>query len=156
MPNINPMLWFDNQAEAAVNFYISVFPSSKVNNVVRYDKAVSEAAGMPEGTVLVIDFELDGKAFSALNGGPRFTFSEAISFVIHVNDQEELDFYWNALTADGGEESYCGWLKDKFGLSWQVVPSRLPELMSGGGGAATQALMGMRKIIIADLEAAAS
>lgn len=150
------MLWFDNQAEAAANFYISVFPNSKVNNVVRYDKAVSEAAGMPEGTVLVIDFELDGKAFSALNGGPRFTFSEAISFVIHVKDQEELDFYWNALIADGGEESYCGWLKDKFGLSWQVVPSRLGELMSAGGGAATQALMGMRKIIIADLEAAAN
>ena len=109
---------------------------------------------MPEGTVLTVDFELDGNKFTALNGGPQFKFSEAVSFMIYVKDQDELDHYWNARTADGGEESYCGWLKDKFGLSWQVVPTRLGELISAGGGSASQALMGMRKIIIADLEAA--
>lgn len=149
------MLWFENQAEDASKFYLSIFPNSKITNTVYYDKAVAEAAGMPEGMVLIVDFELDGKQFTALNGGPQFKFSEAISFVIHVADQGELDHYWNALTADGGEESYCGWLKDKFGLSWQVVPSRLGELMAAGGGAASQALMGMRKIVIADLEAVA-
>lgn len=153
MPNITPFLWFDTKAEEAANYYCSVFPNSKVNNVVRYNDAVSEAAGMPAGTVLVVDFELDGKPFSALNGGPMFTFSEAISFSIGVKDQEELDYYWNTLTSDGGEESMCGWLKDKYGLSWQVVPSNLGELMGEGEAAERtgMALMGMHKIVIADL-----
>ncbi|MFC4222486.1 VOC family protein [Lysinibacter cavernae] len=150
MPSITPSLWFDSQAEDAANFYVSVFPNSKINALSHY----GEGAPFPAGTVLTADFELDGKRFQALNGGPYFTISEAISFVVDAPTQEDIDYYWNALTADGGEESQCGWLKDKFGVSWQIVPPILGELMSGPdaerAGRVMQAMLGMKKL---DIEA---
>lgn len=157
MPSIVPCLWFDTAAEEAANFYCEVFPNAKVTAVSRYPE------GMPgdrAGQVLTVAFELDGKPFTALNGGPVFTFSEAISFQINAQDQAEVDRYWDALLADGGSESRCGWLKDRFGVSWQVVPVQLAQLMSGPDRAAAnrvaQAMMQMVKLDIAALEAAAA
>jgi len=125
MQSITPFLWFDNQAEEAMNFYISVFKNSKPLSIARYG-----AAGPgPAGSVMTASFELNGQEFIALNGGPLFKFNEAVSFVINCDTQEEVDMYWNKLTADGGQESMCGWLKDRFGLSWQVVPGILPKLL---------------------------
>jgi predicted 3-demethylubiquinone-9 3-methyltransferase (glyoxalase superfamily) len=151
---ITPFLWFDGNAEEAVNFYLSVFPESKLGEVSHY----GEGMPMPAGTVLVANFTLFGQEFGAINAGPEFKFTEAISFMIDCKDQEEVDYYWNTLTADGGEPSQCGWLKDKYGLSWQVVPSVLGELMTDPDPAkasrVTQALMQMSKIDIAALEAA--
>jgi predicted 3-demethylubiquinone-9 3-methyltransferase (glyoxalase superfamily) len=138
MQKITPCLWFDNQAEEAVNFYISVFtsvrgPGSEVNSKIlkmsRYDDEASKASGQPSGSVMVINFLLDGVAFLALNGGPAFKFTEAISLSIDCASQEEVDAFWSKLTENGGEESLCGWLKDKYGLSWQVVPTVLTEMM---------------------------
>ena len=150
---INPCLWFNVNAEEAVNFYISVFKNSKIDILTRY----GENAPLPEGTVLTIAFQLDGQHFLALNGGPEFTFSEAISFIINCDNQEELDYFWSKLS-EGGREVQCGWLKDQFGLSWQIVPTRLAELMKSGdtekSGRVMQVLMQMVKIDIAGLQAA--
>lgn len=127
MPKITPWLWFDMNAQEAAEYYITVFPNSRILKVTHYP----EGAPVPAGTVLAVEFELDGTLFAGLNGGPQFQFSEAVSFSIDCADQDEVDHYWNALTGGGGEESQCGWLKDRFGgVSWQVVPRRLDELMS--------------------------
>lgn len=156
MTSINPCLWFDDDLEEAVEFYTSIFPNSRIGNVSRYPEG-----GMGEpGSVMAADFDLDGLRFRAINGGPQFRFSEAVSFSVSCRDQAEVDRYWSALLADGGEESMCGWLKDRFGLSWQIVPDRLYELVSdpdpARAEAATQAMLGMRKIDIAALEQAAA
>jgi predicted 3-demethylubiquinone-9 3-methyltransferase (glyoxalase superfamily) len=147
-PRITPFLWFDSNADEAVNFYLSVFKNSR-----RFDELRNpgEAPG-PKGGVIAISFELDGQRFTALNGGPHFKFNEAVSFVVRCDSQQEVDEYWSKLTA-GGAESQCGWLKDKFGLSWQIVPARLPELIKNPK--AMRAMMGMKKLNIAELEAAA-
>jgi predicted 3-demethylubiquinone-9 3-methyltransferase (glyoxalase superfamily) len=151
---ITPYLWFDGNAEEAMNFYLSVFKNSKAGEISRWGEG---GMGAP-GSVIVANFEIEGQKFAALNGGPEFNFTEAISFQIDCKDQEEVDYYWNALTADGGEESVCGWLKDKFGVSWQVVPSILGELMTdpnpAKASAATQAMLQMRKIEIDKLKEA--
>lgn len=155
MPQINPFLWFDTQAQEAANFYVAVFPNSRITGVARY----GEGGPGPAGSVMTVGFELDGKPFTALNGGPHFQFNEAVSFVIHCGDQAEVDRYWNALTADGGKEVQCGWLKDRFGLSWQVVPDVLLELTADPDQAKVQrvmaAMMQMVKLDIAKLKAAA-
>ncbi len=154
-PSINPCLWFDSQGEDAANFYVSVFPNSRIIDVTRFNES-----GMGDaGTVMTVTFELDGKQFVALNGGPMYKFSEAISFMIHCETQEQVDHYWNGLTADGGEPGQCGWLKDKFGVSWQVVPN----LVLGGsneedpeaGERVTAAMLQMGKLDIETLERAA-
>jgi len=148
------MLWFDNQAEEAMNFYISVFKNSKVLSVARY----GDAGPGPKGSVMTASFELEGQKFTALNAGPMFKFTEAISFVIPCKTQEEVDYYWSKLTSGGGEESMCGWLKDKFGLSWQVVPDALIELLQvkdpKKSQRVMQAMMKMRKIDIKTLQEA--
>jgi predicted 3-demethylubiquinone-9 3-methyltransferase (glyoxalase superfamily) len=154
MPQITPNLWFDKEGEEAAKFYISVFPNSEIKSVLRY----TDAGPGPAGTVVTVDFVLDGQPFTAINGGPLFAFDEAVSMLISCADQEEVDYYWNALT-EGGEESQCGWLKDKYGLSWQVVPAVLDELMSdpdnGRAERATKAMLGMKKLDVAALQAAA-
>jgi predicted 3-demethylubiquinone-9 3-methyltransferase (glyoxalase superfamily) len=141
-PRITPFLWFDSNAEEAVNFYLTVFKNSRRLDELR----------KPDGGVLTIAFELDGQKFTALNGGPMFKFTEAISFTVRCDSQQEVDEYWSKLTA-GGTESQCGWLKDKFGLSWQIVPARLPDLVKNSKAMA--AMMKMKKIDIAELERAA-
>lgn len=155
MQRITPFLWFDNQAEEAAKFYASVFMNSKIGSVARYDKASAAVSGRPEGSAMTVSFDLEGEEFIALNGGPLFKFSEAVSFVVNCDTQKEIDYYWNKLT-EGGEESQCGWLKDKFGLSWQIVPSSLSKLLSGPdkekSKRAMGALMKMKKLIVADLE----
>lgn len=153
MPKITPFLWFDNQAEEAMNFYVSIFKNSKIGVVNRY----GDNGPAPKGSVMTASFELDGQAFTALNGGPMFKFTEAVSFVIDCRGQDEVDHYWDALV-EGGEPSQCGWLKDRFGLSWQVVPAELMELMSDPdrvkAGRVMQAMLQMRKIDVAALQAA--
>jgi predicted 3-demethylubiquinone-9 3-methyltransferase (glyoxalase superfamily) len=155
MPSITPSLWFDNNLEEAAAFYTSVFPNSKIESLNR----TTEAGPGTPGDVLSGIFVLDGNRFLAINGGPAFAFTEAVSFMINCKDQDEVDYYWDRLV-DGGEESQCGWLKDRFGLSWQVVPDRLFELISdpdpARAAAATKAMYGMRKIVVAELEAAVS
>ncbi|MFK0073050.1 VOC family protein [Arthrobacter woluwensis] len=154
MSSITNCLWFDGQAEEAAEFYVSVFPDSSVTAVSRY----GEGAPFPAGTALTVEFQLNGTPYQGLNGGPHYTFNEAISFSISCADQAEVDYYWDKLTADGGSEGQCGWLKDKFGVSWQVVPEALGSIMSrddaAGVGRAMQAFMGMQKFDIAALEAA--
>ncbi len=130
LQKIYPCLWFDNQAEEAAKFYVSIFKNSKLGHIARYDEASSKASGRPKGSVMTVTFNLDGQDFMGLNGGPVFKFSEAISFVVNCENQEEIDYHWNKLTSDGGEESVCGWLKDKYGLSWQIVPAVMDEMMS--------------------------
>lgn len=159
MRGITPMLWYDKEAEEAANFYCSVFKNSKVGHVSRYPGGeVSEKSGQPAGLVMTAEFEIDGQKFVALNGGPMFKFTEAISLVINCENQEEVDYYWEKLTADGGQESMCGWLKDKYGLSWQVTPTRLIELTKDSSKApkVMEAMLQMRKLDIAKLEAAAA
>ena len=155
MLKITPFLWFDTEAEAAANFYVSLFPNSKITGLARY----GPASPGEEGMVMTVSFELDGLPVTALNGGPMFKFTEAFSFSVTCEDQTEVDRLWAALTANGGEESQCGWLKDRFGLSWQIVPTALPRLLGdpdrGRAGRAMQAMLKMKKIVIADLEAAA-
>lgn len=155
MMTITPNLWFDDNAEQAAQFYVSVFPDSRINGVQRYTDA---GPGTP-GAVVTVDFVLDGNRFVGINGGPHFHFSEAVSFAIECADQAESDRYWEALTADGGSESQCGWLKDKFGLSWQVYPRELHELLAdpdpGRAQRATAAMLGMRRIDAAAIRAAA-
>lgn len=154
MQTITTWLWFDTQAEEAANHYVSIFPDSKITEITYYNAAMPER----DGQVMTVSFELDGKEFVALNGGPEFTFDEAISFQILCKDQAELDQYWSKL-GEGGEEGPCGWLKDKFGLSWQVVPTRLYELINDPNPArsvaVTKCMLGMKKLDIAPLEAAA-
>ena len=155
MDKITPCLWFDTQAEEAANFYTSVFKNSRILEVTHY----GEAGPRPAGMVLTVSFELEGRPFVALNGGPEFTFDEAISFQVDCQTQEEVDEFWSTLTADGGQEGPCGWLKDKFGVSWQIVPVRLTELLtdpdSGRAQRAMRAMMEMQKIDIAAIEQAA-
>ena len=129
MQKITPFLWFDHQAEQAVEFYTSVFKNSKVGRILRCGEEAAKASGRPTGSVLTIEFEIEGQKFVALNGGPQFKFNESVSFVVNCHKQEEVDYYWGKLTADGGQESACGWLKDKFGLSWQVTPTVLIEML---------------------------
>lgn len=128
MQKITPHLWFDNQAEEAMNFYVSVFKNSKVGSISRYGEAGTEVTGKPKGTVMTATFELEGQEFMALNGGPQFKFTEAISFLVNCETQEEIDEMWEKLS-EGGEKGRCGWLKDKYGLSWQIVPPVLGELL---------------------------
>ncbi len=152
---ITPNLWFDTEAEEAAEFYVSVFDNSRILNVMRY----TEAGPRPAGSVMTAEFELRGQRFVAINGGPEFRFDEAVSFEITCESQDEVDYYWERLTADGGEESMCGWLKDRFGLSWQVTPAGLAELFSDPDPAraerAVRAMLGMRKLDLAALRAAA-
>jgi len=159
MQKITPFLWFDDQAEDAAKFYTSIFKNSKIGKIARYDKAGEKAAGRPAGSVMTIEFQLEGQEFVALNGGPHFKFTEAISFVVNCETQEEVDYFWQKLTADGGQESQCGWLKDKFGVSWQIVPTILPELLSDKDATKSErvmkAMLKMVKLDIAKLKAAA-
>src|SRR3954462_11173935 len=155
MQKITPCLWFDTEGEEAARLYTSVFPSSKIGRIARY----GSAGPRPEGTVMTVSFELGGQEFLALNGGPEYTFSEAISFQVFCETQEEVDAYWSKLS-EGGEEGPCGWLKDRFGVSWQVVPSRLTELITESDAETSQrvmaAMLQMRKLDIAALEEAAA
>jgi predicted 3-demethylubiquinone-9 3-methyltransferase (glyoxalase superfamily) len=149
-PRVTPFLWFDGNAEQAVDFYLSIFKNSRRIEEIRNTTDYTHAE---KNNVLTVAFELDGQKFTALNGGPMFKFSEAISFVVRCDDQADIDYYWSALTA-GGTESQCGWLKDKFGLSWQVVPASLPEYIKKPK--AMQAMLTMKKLDIAELERAAN
>lgn len=150
---ITPFLWFDTQAEEAANYYVSIFPNSRVTGVTRYSEEVSKASGRPVNSVMTAAFELDGQPVTALNGGPTFTFTEAISLVVHCHDQAEIDHFWGKLSAGGDPKSQaCGWLKDKYGLSWQIVPADIAELVKSPGAVA--ALMHMTKIDVAAMKAA--
>jgi predicted 3-demethylubiquinone-9 3-methyltransferase (glyoxalase superfamily) len=155
LSKITPCLWFDQQAEEAANYYVGIFPHSRITAVSRYGEAGREIHGMAPGTVLTVEFELDGQAFTALNGGPAFQFSEAVSFQVMCDTQDEIDYYWDRLGAGGDELArQCGWLKDRYGASWQVVPRRLQALLTGRDAARTdrvmEALLRMKKL---DLEA---
>ena len=158
MQKITPFLWFDHQAEEAAKFYTSVFKNSKVGRILRYDEATAKAAGGTVGSVLTIEFEIEGQKFTALNGGPQFKFNESVSFVVYCQTQAEVDYFWQKLTADGGQESECGWLRDKFGLSWQVTPTVLIEMLHDKdpkkSGRVMNAMMQMQKIDISKLKAA--
>lgn len=145
---ITPMLWFDHQAEDAARFYVSVFGNSRITDISRY----GDAGPGPTGQVMVASFALDGQPFTALNGGPHFKFTEAISLVINCKDQQEVDYYWDSLLADGGKPAQCGWLKDRFGLSWQVVPTALVDMLKAPDAAAAQrAMAAMLKMIKLDI-----
>jgi predicted 3-demethylubiquinone-9 3-methyltransferase (glyoxalase superfamily) len=154
MPQITPNLWFDTNGLEAAEFYVSVFPNSRIVDVTHY----TDAGPRPAGEVLTVEFELDGQPFTIINGGPEFTFDEAISFLISCADQAEIDYYWDKLT-DGGQEVQCGWLRDRFGLSWQVVPADWQQMFSdpdpGRASRAMKAMFGMKKLDIAALQAAA-
>jgi predicted 3-demethylubiquinone-9 3-methyltransferase (glyoxalase superfamily) len=155
MSKLTPFLWFDTEGEDAANFYTSIFPNSKITDVSRY----GSAGPRPEGMVMTVAFELDGQKFVALNGGPNYTFNEAISFQVSCEDQDEVDAYWSKLS-EGGEEGPCGWLKDRFGVSWQIVPTALPRLLSNPDPEISQrvmeAMLQMKKIEIDELERAAA
>jgi predicted 3-demethylubiquinone-9 3-methyltransferase (glyoxalase superfamily) len=155
MQKINPFLWFDNQAEAAAKFYVSIFKNSKVNEITRYTG--EEPVGQ-KGSVMTAAFELDGQEFVALNGGPLFKFNESVSFVVNCDTQEEIDYFWEKLSSDGGKKSRCGWLKDKYGLSWQVVPAQIREWSTDPVKfqRLMHAVMQMDKIDLAALKKAAS
>ncbi len=149
MQKITPFLWFDNNAEDAAKFYTSIFKNSKIGKIARY----GDAGPGPKGTVMTVEFELNGQQFVALNGGPEFKFTEAISFVVNCESQEEIDYFWGKLTA-GGQEVQCGWLKDKFGLSWQIVPTAMPKMLTDPDPAKSQRVMkAMLKMIKIDLPA---
>jgi predicted 3-demethylubiquinone-9 3-methyltransferase (glyoxalase superfamily) len=159
MQKITPCLWFDSNAEEAVNFYTSVFKNSKIGNISRYGEAGHEIHGKPAGTVLTIEFELDGQAFTALNGGPMFKFNEAVSFQVGCESQEEIDYYWDKLSADGDNKAQqCGWLKDKYGLSWQIVPNVLSAMLLDKDAKKSErvmkALLQMKKLDIETLKQA--
>ena len=154
---IAPCLWFDSQAEEAAKFYVSVFKNSRIVSVARYGKAGQETHHRPPGSVMTVGFELDGQSFTALNGGPVFTFNEAVSLQISCETQEEIDYYWGKLSSGGDiRAQQCGWLKDKYGLSWQVVPTVLPELLkdhdSARAARAMEAMLRMKKIDIGELQ----
>jgi predicted 3-demethylubiquinone-9 3-methyltransferase (glyoxalase superfamily) len=155
MPRITPFLWFNSEAEEAAEFYCSIFPNSKITDVTRY----SDAGPQPAGSVMTVSFVLDGQELTALNGGPHFKLDEAFSLSISCADQAEVDHYWDLLTADGGEESQCGWLKDRYGLSWQVTPAGMLDIIGSDDPErvqrAMQAMFGMKKLDLAALQAAA-
>jgi len=154
MSKISPFLWFDSQAEEAANFYVSIFPNSKIGKISRY----GEAGPGPKGSVMVVEFELDGQRILALNGGPQFKFTEAISLSVDCKSQEEVDRYWQKLTSGGGSEGPCGWLKDRYGLSWQINPAILGQLLADPDPQKSrrvmEAMLKMKKIVIADLKKA--
>jgi len=156
MPKVTPFLWFDNNAEDAVKFYTSIFKNSKIGSTSRY----GDAGPGPKGSVMTIGFTIEGQDYTALNGGPVFKFNESVSFVVHCKDQQEVDYYWEKLSADGGQEVECGWVKDKFGLSWQIVPEVLMQLISDKDPAKSERVMKqilqMKKIDIATLKEAAA
>lgn len=156
MQKITPFLWFDTQAEEAAKYYVSIFKNSKIGTISRYGKEGQEIHKQPAGRVMAVDFELDGQLFTALNGGPLFKFNESVSFQVHCETQEEVDYYWNALSAGGDPKAQqCGWLKDKYGLSWQIVPTILPKLLTDKDTKKSErvmkALMKMKKLDIAEL-----
>ena len=157
MQKITPFLWFDDKAEEAANFYVSIFPNSSVGDISRYGEEGSKAAGRPKGSVMTVEFQLEGQNFVGLNGGPHFKFTEAVSFVVNCKTQEEVDNYWEKLSA-GGQESQCGWLKDKYGLSWQITPTILTEMMKDKDPAKAErvmkAMLTMKKLDIATLKQA--
>ena len=157
MNEIYPMLWFDDEAEEAANFYTSIFKNSRVITTTHYPKAAEEASGQRAGSVMTVEFELDGERFVGLNGGPEFKFNESVSFVVECEDQAEIDYYWGKLT-DGGEESVCGWLKDRFGLSWQITPKVLEDMLKDPDEqkveAVTATFMKMKKLEIEPLKRA--
>lgn len=152
MQKLSHCLWFEGNAEEAVNLYTSIFKNSKIGKTFRYDKESAKASGMPEGSVLTIEFQLENQEYLALNGGPMFKHTEAFSIIVNCKDQAEVDYYWEKLTADGGEESMCGWLKDKYGISWQITPTILTELIGGPDAEkskrAMHAMLQMKKIDI--------
>jgi predicted 3-demethylubiquinone-9 3-methyltransferase (glyoxalase superfamily) len=154
---ITPFLWFDDKAEEAAKFYTSIFKTSKIGKMIRYDEEAAQASGRPAGSVMTVEFQVEGQEFVALNGGPHFKFTEAVSFVVNCETQEEVDYFWSKLSA-GGEESRCGWLKDKFGLSWQVVPVVLIEMLADKDTAKAKrvmhAMLQMDKIDIPTLKKA--
>lgn len=159
MQQITPFLWFNDNAEEAVNFYTSIFKNSKIETMTRYDEEAAKAAGRPKGSLMTAGFQLNGQQFVALNGGPHFKFTEAISFVVNCENQQEVDYYWQKLSAGGDAKAQqCGWLKDKFGLSWQIVPTILSKLLSDKDAKKSQrvmrAMLQMKKIDIATLQQA--
>jgi predicted 3-demethylubiquinone-9 3-methyltransferase (glyoxalase superfamily) len=159
MQTITPFLWFDHQAEEAANFYASIFRNSKVGHVARYDEAGAKASGRPKGSAMTVAFQLDGQDFVALNGGPHFKFTEAVSFVVNCQTQEEVDHYWEQLSAGGDEKAQqCGWLKDKYGLSWQIVPDVLGKMLQDKdpkkSESVMRALLQMKKLDIKTLKQA--
>ncbi len=159
MQKITPFLWFDNHAEEAANFYTSVFKNSKIENVARYGEAGAKVSGRPKGTAMTVAFQLDGQKFVALNGGPHFKFTEAVSFVVNCETQEEVDYYWEKLSAGGDEQAQqCGWLKDKYGLSWQIVPADLGQMLQTKDPKKSErvmeALLKMKKLDIQTLKKA--
>ena len=156
---ISPFLWFDAQAEDAAHFYTTIFPNSRIVTTVRYDKDSAKASGQPEGSVMTVGFQLDGQDFTALNGGPVFRISEAVSFVVNCESQQEINHYWDHLSKGGDANAQmCGWLKDRFGVSWQVVPTLLPQLLGGTdaekAGKAMAAILTMKKIDLEELQKA--
>lgn len=157
MQKITPCLWFNDQAEEAMRFYVSVFKNSKVGRVTRYGEAGAKVSGRPKGSVMTATFEIEGQEFMALNGGPHFTLSEAVSFIVKCDTQKEIDMFWEKLS-EGGEKGVCGWLKDKFGLSWQIVPTMLSEMMQDKDADKTnrvmEAVLQMKKLDIARLQEA--
>ncbi|MFN7990591.1 MAG: VOC family protein [Candidatus Micrarchaeia archaeon] len=157
MQKITPFLWFDGKAEEAAKFYVSVFKNSRIGTISRYDEEGAKASGMPKGTAMVVTFRLDGQEFMALNGGPHFKFTEAISFMVDCKTQEEVDFFWEKLS-EGGEEGQCGWLKDRYGLSWQIVPAVLGKLIADKdaekSGRVMAAMLMMKKLDIKKLKKA--
>lgn len=158
---ITPFLWFDHQAEEAAEFYVSVFPNSRILTTMRYTAESARASGRAEGSVMTVDFELDGQALAALNGGPIFQFNEAVSLVVHCRSQEEIDHYWDRLLEGAADKNgQCGWLKDRFGLSWQVVPDEMMPLLTNGDAASVArvhaAIMSMKKIDVDALRRAAA
>ena len=154
---IMPCLWFDGEAEQAAKFYTSVFANSRITRISRYGNAGQEVHGKPPGSVMTVEFEIEGQSFTALNGGPRFKFNEAVSFQVMCDTQEEIDRFWSKLS-EGGQEGPCGWLKDRFGLSWQVVPAALPQMLANAQGATRDRLIGavmsMKKFDLAALNRA--
>lgn len=154
---MTPCLWFDNQAEEAMHFYVSIFKNSKIGNVTHYGDEGAKISGRPKGSVMTVTFQLDGQEFMALNGGPQFTFTEAVSFMVNCKSQEEIDELWEKLS-EGGEKGQCGWLKDKYGLSWQIVPTVLSEMMQDRDSEKTNRVMGailqMTKLKIKGLQQA--
>ena len=156
MQKITPFLWFDHEAEEAVKFYTSIFKNSKIGRILRCDQEAAKASGRPAGSVLTIEFEIEGQKFVALNGGPQFKFNESVSFVVNCETQEEVDHFWAKLTSDGGEESACGWLKDKFGVSWQITPTILIDMLhdkdSEKSERVMKAMLQMQKIDIKRLK----
>ena len=157
MQKITPCLWFDNQAEKAANFYISIFKKSKIVSIARYGKEGAKVSGRPKGTVMTVAFQLEGQEFLALNGGPQFKFTEAISFIVNCKTQKEIDEFWKKLS-EGGEEGPCGWLKDKYGMSWQIVPTVLGEMVQDKNAEKSErvmkAMLQMKKIDIKTLKRA--